>query len=270
VIGLKIAVQTKCLAQPLRQALHIAGQLQAEGVQIDLRQELSPAELSDTALRQVRKLLDDLNLRVGSTAYPTRRGYANPEELGRRIQATVEAMRASSRLAARVMLISIGPLPDPDPATPDAKSANGVENRSTLIEAITSLAMQANRYGVQLALQCPTAHPVDLKKLLEELPEGLVGVDLSPADLILNGQNPRGYAETLGRHILHVFANDAVRGLGGASGGDAELGRGTADFPELLGLLEEHDYHNWITIERRSSKRPAEDVANAIQFLRAL
>jgi sugar phosphate isomerase/epimerase len=277
VIGLKIAVQTTCLAQPLRQALHTAARVQADGVQIDLRQELPPAELSDTALRQVRKLLDDLNLRVGSTAFPTRRGYANPEDLDRRIEATVEAMRASSRLNARVLLITLGPIPDPEPPTSEptfgvarSETTQGLESRETLVEALTALAMQANRHGVQLALQCPTVHPADFKSLLEELPEGLVGADLSPADLILNGQDPRRYAETLGPRILHTFANDAVRGLGGAAGNDVELGRGTADFPELLGILEEYDYRNWITVQRRSARRPAEDIADAIHFLRSL
>jgi sugar phosphate isomerase/epimerase len=258
-IGVRVAVQTKCLAQPLRQALHTASRLGAEGVQIDLREELAAAELSDTALRQLRKLLDDLNLRVGSTAFPTRRGYANPQDLERRLEATVEAMRAASRMAARVMLISLGPLPLPE-----------APERSTLLEAMTTLAMSGNRLGVQLGVQCPVAHPTDLKSFLDELPEGLVGVDLSPADLILNGQQPREYAEALGRHIVHVFANDAAGGLGGMPGSAVELGRGTVDFPELFGALEEQDYHGWITVERRHSPRPVEDVADAIQFLRSL
>jgi sugar phosphate isomerase/epimerase len=49
-----------------------------------------------------------------------------------------------------------------------------------------------------------------------------------------------------------------------------ELGRGTADFPTLLGLLEEHAYRDWLTIERRHSSQPAEDIANAVQYLRSL
>jgi sugar phosphate isomerase/epimerase len=258
-IGVRVAVQTKCLAQPLRQALHTARRLGAEGVQIDLREELPAAELSDTALRQLRKLLDDLNLRVGSTAFPTRRGYANPHDLERRLEATLEAMRAASRMAARVMLISLGPQPLPD--APD---------RSTLLEALTTLGMNGNRYGVQLGVQCPSAHPADLMALLDELPEGLVGVDLSPADLILNGRHPREFAGQLGGRIVHVFANDAVGGLGGMTGSVVELGRGTADLPELLGALEEYDYQGWITVEKRNSPRAVEDVGNAIQFLRSL
>lgn len=258
-IGPRIALQTRSLAQPLRQALHTASRLGAEGVQLDLRQELAAAELSDTAVRQLRKLLEDLNLRVGSTAFPTRRGYAEPEDLERRLAATVRAMHAASRLQARVLLLALGPLPLPsDPG------------RTILLEALSSLATQGNRIGVQLALQAPSVHPADLKDLLAELPEGLFGVDLSPADLILNGQAPRAYAEALGPQIVHVFANDAVRGLGGQAGSNVVLGRGTADLPELLGALEEHDYRGWVTIERRNSRTPVEDAENAVAFLRSL
>jgi sugar phosphate isomerase/epimerase len=258
-VGLRVAVQTKCLAQPLRQALHTAGRLGADGVQFDLRQELPAPELSDTALRQLRKMLDDLNLRVGSAAYPTRRGYAEPQDLDRRVEATIAAMKAASRLQARVLLIGLGPLPLSDEP-----------ERSTLRDAITTLAIEGNRLGVQLGVQCPSAHGAELKNFLDELPDGLVGVDLSPADLILSGRQPGEWAQQLGPHIVHVFANDAVRGLGGMAGSNVELGRGTADFPELLGMLEEFDYRGWVTVERRSSQRPAEDVANAVQFLRSL
>jgi sugar phosphate isomerase/epimerase len=258
-IGVRVAVQTKCLAQPLRQALHTASRVGGEGVQFDLRHELPAAELSDTALRQLRKLLDDLNLRVASTAFPTRRGYAEPHDLERRIDATRQAMAASSKLGARVMLVSLGLLPLlDDPA------------RSTLLEAMTALATSGNRFGVQLALQCPAAHPADLKTFIEELPDGLIGVDLSPADLILNNREPREFLAQLGPQVAHVFANDAVRGLGGTSGSDVELGRGTADVEELLGMLEEYDYRGWLTVERRNSRRPIEDVENALQFLRTL
>jgi hypothetical protein len=76
--------------------------------------------------------------------------------------------------------------------------------------------------------------------------------------------------EKLGQHVLHVFANDAAPGLGGMAGSSVELGRGTADMPELLGALEEYDYRGWVTVEQRSSRSPVEDVENAIEFLRSL
>jgi sugar phosphate isomerase/epimerase len=258
VIGLRIAVQTKCLAQPLKQALHTARRLDVQGVQLDLRHELPAAELSDTAVRQLRKLLDDLDLRVGTAVYPTRRGYAATEDLQRRLEATVQAMHAASRLRVRVLLLTLGASPAPDQRA-----------ELTLLEALHSLAAEGDRVGLQLALQAPDWPPAETERLLQQLPVGIVGVDLSPADLIVSGQSVAAYAETLGARVLHVYANDAVRGGAGQAGSDVVLGRGVAEIPELLGILEEHGYQGWVTIERRNSRVPAEDVANAVAFLRA-
>jgi sugar phosphate isomerase/epimerase len=259
VIRARIAVETRCLGQPLKQALHTASRIGCDGVQIDARGELPPSELSDTALRQLRKMLEDRNLRVGSVAFASRRGYANPQDLERRLAATIDALRMASRLGAKALVFPIGPLP-----------ASEEPARATLVEALTALAGQGGRLGVQLAAQAPEAAPRDLAALLDELPAGLMGVDLSPADLIHCGRQPRGFVEALGPHIEHVFANDAVRGLSGAAAIDVELGRGSADVPELLGALEEFDYSGWITVQRRNSPRPIEDCANAVAFLRAL
>ena len=75
--------------------------------------------------------------------------------------------------------------------------------------------------------------------------------------------------ELLGPDVLHVHACDAVRDLAGR-GNEVELGRGTADFPELLGRLTEFDYRGWITIERRDSANPIAEIENAVAYLRAL
>jgi sugar phosphate isomerase/epimerase len=238
--------------------LHTAGRLEADGVQIDLRQELPVAELSDTAIRQLRKMLDDLNLRVGSVAFPTRRAFGNPDQLERRIEATLQAMQAASRLGSRVMLIMLGPCPAPE-----------TSERNTLLEALGTLSSHGNRIGVELALQT-TAPPAELEELLGELPEGALGLDLNPADLVLSGGSPREFAERLGARVVHLAANDAVRGFGSSGGSDVELGRGAADFPELLAILEEHGYRGWATIERRGSRQPVVDVENAVRFLRSL
>lgn len=257
-IGVRIAVQTRCFAQPLKQALHTAAQIGCDGVQIDSRTELSPRDLSDTAVRQVRKMLDDLNLRLSSVAFASRRGYANPQDLEQRLAATVDAMRMASRLGARVLVFAVGYLPDAG------------ANQRTLIDALTSLSQHGGRLGVQLAMQCPDAPPTAVSELLGQLPSDLLGVDLSPADLIRSGQSPGEFVKTLGRRVTHVFANDAVRGIAGAAAIDVELGRGSADFPELLAALEEFDYRGWATVERRGSARPVQDCADAVAYLRSI
>ena len=165
-------------------------------------------------------MLDDLNLRVGSVTFRhAAAATRNPQDLERRLAATVDAMRMASRLGARVLVLAAGA----------AAGRRTPPSGRRCVEALTSLAAQGSRLGVQLAAQCPDAAPADVAALLAELPAGLMGVDLSPADLIRSGRSPREFVAALGPHIVHVFANDAVRGAG-RRGGDrrgtgARLGR---------------------------------------------
>ncbi len=258
-IGFRIAAQTGCFAQPLKKALHTAARLECEGVQFDARQELRPAELSETGLRQLRKILNDLNLRVASVAFPTRRGYANPDDLERRLEATLAAMRLASQLRARILIFNLGSLP-----------AEESTERATLVEAISSLAVHGNRLGVRLTAQATSADTQALVDFVDSLPEGTLALDLHPARLIAQGESPAEFVSVAGRHIAHVHAVDGVHDLASGHGVEVELGRGTADFPELLGMLEEFEYRDWFTIERRDSRQPVEEMGNAVRYLRAL
>ena len=255
----RIAAQTRCFAQPFKKALHTAARLGCVGVQIDARNELRPGELSETGLRQLRKMLVDLNIRVGSVAFPTRRGYADPNDLQRRIEATLQAMRLASKLSARILVFNLGQLPVADSA-----------GRAILSEAICSLASQGNRLGVRLAAQTSNTDSRRIVEFIESLPEGTLSLDLHPARLIAQGHSPAEFVATAGRHIAHVHATDGVYDLASGYGVEVELGRGTADFPVLLGMLEEHEYRDWLTIERRDSTQPMEDIGNAVQYLRSL
>ena len=43
-----------------------------------------------------------------------------------------------------------------------------------------------------------------------------------------------------------------------------------ADFPELLGALEEHQYRGYFTIERENASNPVYEIGEAVKFLRAV
>ena len=255
----RIAAQTRCIAQSIKKALHTAASLGCDGVQFDARSELQPSELSDTGLRQLRKMLDDLNLRVGSVAFPTRRGYAEPVDLQPRLEATRAAMQLASRLGARILIGNLGALPEDENAN----------ERATLVDAIQSLASHGDRLGVRLAMQSAAPATV-LSDFIAGLPEGTLALDLHPARLIMQGESPAEFVRVTGRYIAHIHAVDGVHDLASGQGVEVELGRGTANFPELLGMLEEYGYHDWLTIERRNSPQPIEDIGNAVKFLRAL
>lgn len=258
--SVKIGIQTRSLRQPLRQALSTATRLGADGVEIDARTELVPSQMSATGLRQFRKLLEDLNLRVSAVAFPTRRGYDDLDDLDRRVSATQAAMRFAYDLGCGVVINRVGHVP---PQADDPRFGR-------LVEALTALGAYGERVGARLAAQTSSEKPSELAGLIAALPEGAIGVDLYPSGLILNGHSPREAVDELGPHILHVHACDAVRDAAARREFEVELGRGTADFPDLLGQLSGFDYQGWVTIERRDSANPVSDIENAVAYLRAL
>jgi sugar phosphate isomerase/epimerase len=260
VSNLKIGIQTRSLRQPLKQALRTASRLGADGVEIDVRTELPPGELSSTGLREFRKLLDDLNLRVSAVAFPTRRGYDVPDDLERRVMATQAAMRFARDLRCDVVINRVGQMPD-DSNDP---------RLGRMVEALTALGAFGDHLGVRLAAQTGGESAQTLARLIEALPEQTLGVDLHPSSLILGGQPPLEAVEILGPHVLHVHACDAVRESGSGRGSEVELGRGMADLPELLGRLTEFDFRGWVTIERRDAPDPVTDIENAVAFVRSL
>jgi sugar phosphate isomerase/epimerase len=260
VSNVKIGIQTRSLKQPLKQALQTAARLGAEGVEIDARTELPPSELSQTGLRQFLKLLDDLRLRVSAVTFPTRRGYGDPNDLDRRVAATQAAQRFAASLGAEVVVNRVGRLPDDEQAA----------SFRQLVEALTAIGVYGERIGVRFAAQSGSEGPQQLARLIAAMPEQTVGIDLHPAALIAAGHSPREAVETLGPHVLHVHACDAVRDLGAGRAASVELGRGTADLPELLGRLTEFNYRGWVTIEGRDSADPAAEIENAVAYLRSL
>jgi sugar phosphate isomerase/epimerase len=259
VTNLRIGIQTRSLRQPLKQALRTAARLGADGVEIDARNELPPAELSQTGVREFNKLLEDLNLRVSAVAFPTRRGYDVVDDLDRRVAATQAAMRFARELRCEVVINRVGQAP-----------ADASEPRFRhLVEALTALGVYGDRVGVRLAAQTGSEYPQDLLRLIEVLPDHTVGVDLHPTALILSGHSPIEAIQALGPHVLHVHARDAIRDAAGR-GREVELGRGAADLPAVLGALTEFDYRGWVTIERHHSPEPVSEIENAVAFLRSL
>jgi sugar phosphate isomerase/epimerase len=257
---LKIGVQLKSLRLPFRQAVPVAARLGAAAVEIDARGELRPGELSQTGLRQVRKLLEDHRLSVCAVGFATRHGYADRENLEARIEATKAALRFAFDLRAPVVVNHVGRIPS---------ESTGPE-WELLTSVLRELGTAGQMVGARLAAETGSEPPADLARLLDALPEQTVGVNLDPASLIGGGQSPRAAVELLGPRILHVHARDGVRDLAHGGGLETALGRGACDFAELAGALAEHDYRGYFTVERTTSDDPLADVGQAVEFLQGL
>lgn len=259
VLQVKIGIQLASLKLPFRKALVAAAQLGAKGVEIDARHDLQPQELSGTGIRHVRKLLEDLNLRVSAVAFPTRRGYEVLEELDRRIDATKRAMQLAYDLGTNVVVNSVGRITDD--ASPQW---------ATLTQSLADIGRFGQRVGATLCAETGAEPPSELLRLVQALPEGALGINLDPGNLIIGNHSPIDAVSQLGRYVMHVHAKDGVRDLAQGRGVEVPLGRGSCEFPVLLAMLEQHEYRGYLTIERQNAAHPLQEIGDAVKFLRSL
>src|SRR5436190_14226890 len=257
---LKVGIHLPSLRVPLRQAVSLAAKMGADCIEIDARSQLKPGELSQTGLRQFRKMLDDNGLRVCAIAFPTRRGYNDLDQLDARVAGTKEAMQMAGTLGASVVVNHVGYIP-PEPSGTDW---------DLLVQVLTDLGRHAQRVGAFLAAQTGTVGGEALGKLVAALPDGSIGIDLDPGLLIVNGHDVQRAVELLAGHIMHVHATDGARDSARGRGVEVPLGRGSVDYPALLGALEEHGYRGAFTIRRDSSADPEFEIGQAVKFLRSL
>ncbi len=257
---LKIGVQLRSLRMPLREALVFASKIGAQAVEIDARTELRPAEFTQTARRQFRKLLADMNLGVAAVSFYTRRSYHDSEQLEARVDATKRAMEMAFQLGAGVVINQVGQVPE---ATDDPRW-------TTLVDVLSDLGRYGQRTGALLAAETGSESGLDLRRLLDALPPASVGVNLDPGSLIMAGHSPIEAVEVLGSSILHVHAKDGVRDRSRGRGTEVLLGRGQVDFAELLGALDERGYRGYFTVAREQSPDPQFEIQQAVKFLGSL
>lgn len=258
-LRIRVGIQTASLRLPFKQALLMASKLGVEAVEIDARTELRPHDMTQTAVRHLRKLLDDLKLRVAAVAFRTRRGYETPDELDRRVDATKKALSLAWELGAGVVVNHVGEIPE-KPEGPEWE---------LLLQVLTDLGRHGQRFGATLAAETGSADPEHLLSLIKALPEGSLAVNLNPGMLVAHGHSAAEPTRSLGPHILHVHATDGTRDLSRRRGLETPLGRGSVDWAEVFAALEEHDYRGYFTIARAESADPATEIEQAVQFLRS-
>jgi sugar phosphate isomerase/epimerase len=242
---------------PFRKALPIVASMGVQAVEIDARGELKPDELTNTGLRQVRKWLADHNLKVSAVGFQTRRGYNVPDDLERRIAATKDAMRFAFELGAKAVVNHVGRVP----------VQHGGPEWDLLIDSLTDLGRFGQKTGALLAIETGAEAGEHLAGLIEALPEGSVGVNFDPGNLIVNGYSPEEAITALARYTLQVHAKDGVRDASQGRGVEVPLGRGSVDFAAIMAALEEADFEGYFTVERDNAREPVEEIRLAVEYL---
>lgn len=292
----------------LLRALSTAARLGASSVELCAREIVRPSELSDTGLRQLRKMLNDSDLRVAAVRFQTRRGYDTLDQLERRVDATKQAMRMAYRIGCPVVINQIGKVPDPSlirnaPAagveaftstsgpdaagSPDAvgafvSAAHQAEIRrwQTLRSVLDDLGRFGQHVGAILVAETGTEPGPWLAELLDATDDAFIGVALNPGQMIVNRFDVRPAVQALRERIRVVSAVDGVIDLAAGRGLSVPLGRGTADFPEIIGLLEDAQYRGPYVVgrpaastgsaDRQADQRAVQELQDAVDYLRNL
>lgn len=240
---------------PLRKSLNLAAQMGVGSVELDARNQIHPSQLSDTGVRQLRKILDDLNLKVAALRFQTRRGYDHAVDLDRRVDATKAAMDLAYRLGSPVVVNAIGRVPDSD----DSPAFQ------TMRSVIDDLGSYGTRIGASLAAETGSEPGERLATMLEGAPGAFVAVALNPGQLIVNRHSVHDAVRALKDRIQLVCAIDGVLDLSAGRGVMVPLGQGTADFPELIGMLEDTQYRGRYVVGRADSSQ--DELLHGVNYL---
>ncbi len=258
-LQLRKGVRLESLNLPLKRALIAAAQLGAAGVEINARTEVKPSDLTRTGVRHIKKLLNDHRLSVCCLHFPTRRGYDVADDLDRRVEATKAALSMAYDLGCPVVSNFIGAMPPTD--SPAAQ---------TLRDALEEIGRHGQRVGATLAARTGPHEGERLAEWIRALDPGTLGVDFDPAGLVINKHDVEATMRAVGASVLHFRARDAVRDLSQEQGLEVQMGRGSVDLPPLLAILEEHDYHGFITVDRQPGTQSAAQCAEALEYLENL
>jgi len=253
----RLAAATRLFAQPLRIAVQLASRTGVQGVQLDVRNELKPTDLSETGRRQFLRELDDLGLSVASLNFPTHRTYYTQDQLEARVTATKSALTFAYKLKARVVTARIGRIPA-DKESPEYM---------LLVQVLNDLARHGNHVGATFSMTPTNNTPQQISEIISSVSEGPIGVNFDPAIFVMTDCDPQETFSTLHQYVNHVQARDAVRDVDG-SGVEVPIGRGEVQWDGLIASINEANYQGWITVDRTAGDDKQGDLTRAAEYLR--
>jgi sugar phosphate isomerase/epimerase len=179
----------------------------------------------------------------------------------------VAALKAGADFAARVGVPSItthvGFIPEHpgDPLYPG------------LLDALGEVVAHCRERDLEFWFETGQETPTTLLRVIEDLGQDNVGVNLDPANLLMYGKaNPVDALDVIGKYVRGVHAKDGEYPTNGRElGVEKPLGEGRVNFPVLVPALKSLGFSGALTIEREiSGPRQIADIQRAIAVLSEL
>ncbi|MEL6107502.1 MAG: sugar phosphate isomerase/epimerase family protein [Planctomycetota bacterium] len=252
---INLALRLDALRLPLKRALDVAATLGVSAVELNARDEVHPESLSETGLRQLRKMLEERNLKVAALRFQTRSGYDQTDNLQRRVEATKSAMDLAYKLGTSSVINFIGRVPE--------------EASDSRYEALQSVLDDLGRYGARVGAFLAAETGAESGKVLSEMlrgkEDGFIAVALNPGQLIINRYSVMDAIQVLKDRVQVVCATDGVLDLAEGRGISVPIGEGTADYPQIMASLEDVGFRGHFVVGRRDSA--ATELGQGLKYL---
>lgn len=147
------------------------------------------------------------------------------------------------------------------------------EQYRSVIAALKFVASHVKENGQYFLFETGQETPVTLRRAIEDIGTGNLGINLDPANLILYGKaNPVDALDVFGEFVRDIHAKDGCYPTNGHNLGEEKpLGEGKVNFPLFIGKLKEIGYDGPITIEREiSGEQQITDIKSAKSLLEKL
>ena len=143
---------------------------------------------------------------------------------------------------------------------------------NSVVAALKTVAEYAKNNGQYFIFETGQETPVTLRRTIEDIGTGNLGINLDPANLILYGKgNPIDALDVFGEYVRDIHAKDGCYPTDGHHLGEKPLGQGKVNFPEFIKKLKEIGYDGTLTIEREiSGEQQIKDIKAAKIFLEEL
>lgn len=194
---------------------------------------------------------------------PLTLGLVPREYRAERMKMFLQGAAVAERMGVTDVVTHVGFLPE-NPATTEYQE---------IVAALRYIGKQLLARGQYFLFETGQETPITLKRTIEEVGTGNMGINLDPANLLLYGKgNPVDALDVFGEYVRGIHAKDGEYPTDGRHlGREKPLGEGRVNFPLFIAKLKEIGYDGALTIEREiSGEKQIEDILKAKALLETL
>lgn len=227
------------------------------------------------------------------------RGLGAKDSVDRQIHWIGKLMEASAGLEASLLCVNLGSLPAPDihekpqkrispeeagviilpdflqvDLTPppeqapqsDKLSPMEIQFRGEVDQALAAIGAMAEKYGVKLAFRSSLSSLESVKQALDRVNCHWFGLNVDPVTAMADQTPLDSMMSDFSGRIHHVRGHDAFVGMGHRTQ-PTIIGEGSVNWPQMLTLLDDAGYNQWLTIDPMELPRRPDAIRSAVKYL---